>query len=36
MKFLVENMFVYWIFLLLVAMAGAGAIYIFYLKEALY
>ena len=35
MKFLLNNMFVYWMFLLLIAMAGAGAIYLLWLKEAL-
>jgi len=35
MKFLLNNMFVYWMFLLLIAMAGAGVIYLLWLKEAL-
>lgn len=35
MKFLVKSMWGYWIFLLAIAMAGASAIYIVWLKDAL-
>jgi hypothetical protein len=35
MKFLLKTMWGYWIFLLLVAMGGAGAIYLIWLQDKL-
>jgi hypothetical protein len=35
MKFLLKTMWGYWIFLLLIAMGGASAVYIIWLKDAL-